>query len=125
MLKLYNMTFPTTPKPDTLIQIVHINGPRKGQVDEISKDSVSMGRDPNCDIVFPPGLRIVSRRHAEITREGDHFILTNQGRNGSFVNGTLVESIHLKQGDIIALANGGPQVSFLSKHTSETILSTS
>jgi len=100
--------------PEILVQIVHIDGPRRGHIDESYKNNITIGRTPSCDVVFPADMRIVSRKHAEIIREGNRFLLKSLGRNGCFVNGKLVEQAYLKQGDVIALAEGGPKISFLS-----------
>ena len=100
--------------PAILVQIVHIEGIRKGEIDEIAADRISIGRDPSCDVVFPRNTRIVSRRHAEINREGNRYHLVNKSANGCYVNGQLVEEAYLKQGDIIVFAKNGPKVSFLT-----------
>jgi pSer/pThr/pTyr-binding forkhead associated (FHA) protein len=100
--------------PQIVVQIVHIEGPRKGEIDEISAPRILIGRDPACDVVFPKDLRIVSRKHAEIIREGNRFLLKNYSPNGCFVNGQPAEDAYLKQGDVITFASGGPKVSFLS-----------
>ena len=99
--------------PEILVQIVHIDGPRKGQIDELSGSRISIGRDPSSDVAFPNEARMVSRKHAEIKREGNRFLLVAYGKNGCFVNGEQVEEAYLSQGDVIVFAEGGPKVSFL------------
>ncbi len=99
--------------PDIVVQVVHIEGPRKGEIDELRKDVITIGRDPGSDVAIPADVRVVSRHHAEIKREGNRFLLINQGRNGCFVNGRQVDQAYLKQGDVIVLAEGGPKISFL------------
>lgn len=101
--------------PEITVQIVHIEGPRKGQIDEIAKSRITVGRDPASDVVFDKDLRIVSRHHAEIIREGNRFLLKNLSPNGCTVNGQAAQEVYLKQGDVIAFAEGGPKVSFLYK----------
>jgi len=96
-----------------VVQIVHIEGPRKGQIDERTGPVITVGRNPDSDVVFPKDLRIVSRKHAEIRRQGNSFLLVNQSPNGCYVNGRLADNVYLKQGDVIAFAEGGPKVSFL------------
>lgn len=104
----------TTPNiPNIVVQIVHIEGARKGEIDEIDKSRITIGRHPSCDVVFPKNLRIISRHHAEINREGNRFLLKNMSKNGCYVNGHLVSDAYLKQGDVITFADGGPKVSFL------------
>lgn len=104
----------TTPSvPDITVQIVHIEGPRKGQIDEITASRITVGRDPSSDVAFQKDQRIVSRHHAEIIREGNRFLLKNLSPNGCLVNGQPMQEGYLKQGDVIAFAEGGPKVSFL------------
>ncbi len=99
--------------PEITVQIVHIEGPRKGQIDELSATPITIGRDPSCHVVYGKDLRSVSRRHAEIVREGNRFLLKNLSPNGCLVNGQPAQETYLKQGDVIAFADGGPKVSFL------------
>ena len=99
--------------PDIHLQIVHIDGPRKGEIDEFRQPVVTIGRSPTADVTFPAELRFVSRNHAEIKREGNRFLLLNHSPNGCYVNGQPVDNTYLKQGDVITFAEGGPKVSFL------------
>lgn len=99
--------------PEITVQIVHIEGPRKGQIDELSVPRITIGRDPSSEVVYGKDLRMVSRRHAEIVREGNRFLLKNLSPNGCLVNGQPAQEAYLKQGDVIAFAEGGPKVSFL------------
>jgi pSer/pThr/pTyr-binding forkhead associated (FHA) protein len=100
--------------PDITVQIIHIEGSRKGQIDEMTAPPrMTFGRDPSCDVVFGKDERVVSRRHAEIVREGNRFLLKNLSPNGCLVNGQAMQEGYLKQGDVIEFAEGGPKVSFL------------
>lgn len=103
--------------PSTIImtQLVHLDGPRRGQIDEFRKDAITIGRDPTSDVILPADLRIISRHHAELTREGNRFKLITRGRNQCLLNGQYVDQAWLKNGDVITLAEGGPKLSFLSK----------
>ncbi|HRH43222.1 MAG TPA: FHA domain-containing protein, partial [Pyrinomonadaceae bacterium] len=80
----------------------------------MKKDEIWLGRDLSCDIVIEPGAAMVSRRHAQISRQNHNFILTD---NKSF-NGTLVKEqristpIQLYHGDEIQLGLGGPILRF-------------
>lgn len=80
------------------------------------KASVWLGRDPNCDIVFDANAVMVSRRHAEIRREGENFVIED---NGSF-NGTLVNKQRIStptpiyHQDEIQLGMGGPILRFVA-----------
>lgn len=68
----------------------------------LSKETLAIGRLDNCDIVLSdPG---VSRRHAEVRREGDEWVLVDLGStNGMIVNGKQVRRHRLSPGDRIEL----------------------
>jgi diguanylate cyclase (GGDEF)-like protein len=64
-----------------------------------------MGRSPSCDIcIDSPG---VSRSHAELLLEGDHFMLHDRGSvNGTHVNGARLETPKaLRDGDLVRVGN--------------------
>ena len=66
---------------------------------------VTIGRDPTCTIPVAEGLAAVSRRHAQIERDGDDYILTDLGsENGVFVNGVRIGRNLLRDGAVISLA---------------------
>ena len=100
---------------DIAVQLVHIQGPLTGEIQEFSEPVISIGRHPSCHVHFPKDLTIISRKHAAIIREGNRFKLTDQSTNGTFVNGKGVKNAYLKDGDILTFAKGGPKVSFLTK----------
>ena len=101
-------------KPTILVTCVHIDGPLKGEIQELREDDISIGRHPSCQILFPRDFLIVSREHARITREGNRFKLLDNSSNGTFVNGKRVKEAYLNSGDVLVFAEGGPKVSFLS-----------
>jgi signal transduction histidine kinase len=73
-----------------------------GNVHPVTKDELVVGRDEDADIrVTDPG---VSRRHAKILRQGARVVFEDLGsRNGSRVNGNLVVSRELLDGDTVHL----------------------
>ncbi len=70
----------------------------------LDKDRLTIGRGPDCDIILPD--RVVSRRHACIDRrDGEYFIIDDDSKNGTFVNGKPVtEPRRLIDGDEIQVA---------------------
>ena len=111
--------------PEIMVQLVHIEGPMKGEIHEFSESSITIGRHPSCREQFPKDITVVSRRHAEIKREGNRFKLIDTSTNGTFLNGHLVKGeTYLKDGDVLMFAEGGPKVSFLTRmmELSEEIL---
>ena len=78
-------------KPVIQVQIIHIQGPLKGRIQEFIQDNLSIGRHPSCDLAFPKDLSTLSRRHAEIVREGNRFKVIDKSTNGTFVNGKQIK----------------------------------
>ena len=105
--------------PVIIVQLVHIHGPMKGEIQEFSKEIISIGRHPASDLKFPADLTIVSRTHAEIMRDGNQFRLADRSTNGTFVNGKRITEALLRDGDVIEFADGGPKVSFLTQMKEE------
>ncbi|MET0753266.1 MAG: FHA domain-containing protein [Pyrinomonadaceae bacterium] len=81
---------------------------------KVTKNSVWLGRDPNCDIVMEADAVMVSRKHAEIRNENGNFIVYD---NGSF-NGTLINEQRIStptpiyHNDEVQLGMGGPVLRF-------------
>ncbi len=101
--------------PAITVQLVHLHGPMKGQIQEYDSDFIAIGRHPSCELRFPADLAIISRKHAEIQRDGNRFKVVDHSVNGTFVNGKRVSETYLKNGDVLTFAEGGeaPKVSFL------------
>jgi DNA-binding NtrC family response regulator len=60
------------------------------------------GRDPTCPAHIPG--TDVSRRHAEIAREGPLYVIQDlESRNGVFVNGRQIKQAALSPGDVVRL----------------------
>jgi len=110
-------------KPFIVVQLAQIRGPLKNPIMEFSKDKISIGRGPHCDVCFPPELDIISKNHAEIVRDGNCFKLIDHSANGTFVQEGLVKVAEkkLKNADVLTLAdlNDGPKISFLMEVTEE------
>jgi hypothetical protein len=81
-----------------------------------------VGRTDENDIVL--GHRSISRHHAKIVRDGDHYTIVDlQSANGVRVNGEDYERIELNPGDIVELGHVklrfvGPFESFVFKPAS-------
>ena len=66
----------------------------------LAKDALSIGRLDSCDIVLSDTG--VSRKHAEVRREGDEWVIVDlNSTNGTVVNGKTVRRHRLAQGDRI------------------------
>lgn len=100
--------------PRITVQLIHIHGPLKGRIHELSDSEIHIGRHPDCQVQFPKDLTAVSRLHARIVREGNRFKFIDQSTNGSYVNGQRITETYLKDGDVITLSESGPKLSFLA-----------
>ena len=68
----------------------------------IERRAVVLGRSRDCDIVLDD--KSVSRRHAELVRHGDGFLLRDlDSTNGSSVNGKRIREAAVEPGDDIVL----------------------
>jgi pSer/pThr/pTyr-binding forkhead associated (FHA) protein len=102
--------------PVIVVQLIHISGPLKGEIQEFTEGTVSIGRHSSCQVRFPADITSISRKHAEIIREGNQFKLIDHSTNGTFVNGKRgKKETFLKTGDVLIFSEGGPKVSFLTQ----------
>jgi pSer/pThr/pTyr-binding forkhead associated (FHA) protein len=102
--------------PRITVQLVHIHGPLKGEIQAFTDPVITIGRDPGCAVRFPADLVSISRVHARILREGNRFRLVDESTNGTFVSGKPVTETLLKTGDVITLSEEtGPKFSFLAE----------
>lgn len=72
-------------------------GNRKEKI-SITRQPVVIGRLSTCDVVLADSN--VSRKHAELRREGSRWLLVDLGStNGTLVNGKLAREHPLEDGD--------------------------
>ena len=79
---------------------------------DLNKEVTRVGRDPEGEVIIDAAAAVVSRRHAEVRKEGDKFTITDlKSFNGTLVNGhRIAESVQLFDGDQIQLGVGGPML---------------
>jgi pSer/pThr/pTyr-binding forkhead associated (FHA) protein len=78
--------------------VVRSGGGRAGESFFPSEERTLIGRSPECDIFLDDVT--VSRRHAELVREGETFTITDLGSlNGTFVNRKRIETAQLEDDD--------------------------
>lgn len=84
--------------------LVAMDGPKPNQYWTLSKDTIILGRDDECDIVLAE--RQVSRQHIRIHWEGNRYYVTDlESKNGTWVNGQRLEGTReLNDGDEIHVA---------------------
>jgi pSer/pThr/pTyr-binding forkhead associated (FHA) protein len=61
--------------PDVFLEI--LSGEREGETFPISRKTVTIGRDPQCDLHLTDPY--VSRKHCQIVFRGDHFTMMDLG----------------------------------------------
>jgi pSer/pThr/pTyr-binding forkhead associated (FHA) protein len=82
------------------------------------RDTVTIGRDPGCDLSLQTDGQL-SRYHAELQRSDGQWLITDRSTNGSYVNGQRISRKALNNGDRLRLGSseltfhtaGGPALS--------------
>jgi ABC-type multidrug transport system ATPase subunit len=79
---------------------------------ELNREITRLGRDPEGEVVIDAAAAVVSRRHAEIRKDGERFSITDlKSFNGTLVNGQRIAvTVTLFGGDHIQLGVGGPEL---------------
>lgn len=89
-------------EPTRRFDLKVVRGPQTGIDISLHEGTLSMGRDPRCDIFLND--MTVSRVHAEIEVGQSSCILRDMSSfNGVWVNDRLVETCLLKSGDLIQI----------------------
>jgi pSer/pThr/pTyr-binding forkhead associated (FHA) protein len=82
--------------------VVRAGGGRAGESFQTDAPRTLIGRSPECDVFLDDVT--VSRRHAEIVREGDAYVIRDLGSlNGTFVNRHRIESSTLADDDEVQI----------------------
>jgi len=88
------------------VEIRVVNGPMAGHTERIDLGRKVLGREPGADGLLLTGDEHLSRRHAELSERDGEVWLQNLSRNGSVVNGKLVQSeARLRPGTEIRLGD--------------------
>lgn len=69
-----------------------------------AQSSVTLGRDPTCDVVI--GDKMASRMHARIERRRDKFVVVDQSSNGTYVTVEGEREILLRREELILRGKG-------------------
>jgi hypothetical protein len=92
--------------------VVRSGGGMAGQSFQPDQDRTLIGRSPECDVFLDDVT--VSRRHAELVREGETFSIRDLGSlNGTYVNRRRIESAVLENDDEVQI--GKYRLTFLQK----------
>ncbi|MCV6967233.1 ABC transporter ATP-binding protein [Mycobacterium intermedium] len=95
---------PSSPRGGGATSMMRILRPGRGGGGDVPAGAIKIGRAEDNDIVIPEVL--ASRHHATLvpTANGTE-IRDNRSINGTFVNGTRVESALLREGDVVTIGN--------------------
>jgi two-component system, cell cycle response regulator len=101
--------------------LVRVRGAELGRVTLLLPERMRVGRSQDSELWLSDDG--VSRRHASLVREGNHYVLEDHGSaNGTFVGGVKIERHELRDGDVIQF---GPTAVFrytLSDESQELLL---
>lgn len=93
------------PAPGEIPCLEVLGGSASGKVFPVQVLSATIGRESTCDLVLDDeGL---SRVHAKVTTEGGLHLEDLGSTNGTYVNGTRIQRVALREGDRVQF---GPQV---------------
>ena len=100
------------------MHLIITQGPGRGQRLVLGAETVRLGRDPSCDLVIDDTR--ASRQHAEIIPTGNStWLLRDDGsRNGTQVNGEVVQRSVLEAGDVITIGECSLTVHAVQEHMS-------
>ncbi len=92
--------------------VVRSGGGRAGESFFPSGERTVIGRSPDCDVFLDDVT--VSRKHAEIRRDGERFTIEDLGSlNGTFVNRRRIETAELEDDDEVQI--GKYRLTFLRR----------
>jgi FHA domain-containing protein/zinc ribbon protein len=92
--------------------VVRSGGGRAGETFFPGDTRTLIGRSPECDIFLDDVT--VSRRHAELLRDGERFTIRDLGSlNGTFVNRRRIEAVELADDDEVQI--GKYRMTFLRR----------
>src|SRR5262249_47189914 len=96
--------------PDSRVRITFLSGTRAGSALDLTGSVVRIGRAEGSTIGTPAD-RVVSAQHAKIVRlDEGHVLIDLESTNGTYLNGRRVERAPLRDGDVIGLGPGGPEL---------------
>jgi len=88
--------------PDEMGMVVITSGPAAGSRYAISGQVTMLGRHPDSTVFLDDVT--VSRRHAEIRADAGRYVISDVGSlNGTYVNGSRVDSVELAEGDQVQI----------------------
>jgi S1-C subfamily serine protease len=95
-----------------MIKLAQEFGAHTGRQFSFTQSRVRIGRAPGNDVAFDPNVDLDSSgSHCELVLEdGVWFVIDQNSRNGTWVNGVRVNRQRLGHGDMIECGRGGPRL---------------
>lgn len=92
---------------DAGVSFVHLSGPRRGDVDRLRELPAIIGSAAEAAVAVPGA----EPRHAQVLRRGGQVLLVDHdSARGTFLAGEQVREALLREGDVVELGIGGPQI---------------
>ena len=102
--------------PEVFLEI--LDGEREGHLFPITDKTVTIGREPSCDLVLQDPY--VSRKHCQIVFRGDHFTVLDLGSlNKTKVKNNIYIQKNLKHDNILTL--GKTRLRFVWENANEWV----
>jgi hypothetical protein len=93
------------------ITVSKLSGFSRGKEVSFEKEQILLGTDPECDVKFDAAWdKTISPRHATIQKRDNELWLTDQSRDGSWVDGRRIGRERIQSGVVVELGKGGPRV---------------
>lgn len=95
------------------LRLTHVEGSRKGTVDNFDVPVLTVGRDPSNVLAFDPVKDDrVSTKHAALSEQGGSLVVTDLGsRNGTLVNGKKIQGpTPVPSGSLVQFGENGPMI---------------
>jgi len=110
--KISQPAAPSAPRGGTAFLELIDAATRQRKRIELKGEVTRIGRDPEGEVVIDVAAAVVSRRHAEIRKDGAQYSITDlKSFNGTLVNGQRITgAVTLFDGDQIQLGVGGPEL---------------
>jgi hypothetical protein len=94
--------------PPRQLSFIHLSGPRRGQMDDVSLPA-HIGSRPDLAVVVPG----TAEYHALVFARGDEVVVKDERSGlGISVEGEAVQEAVLRDGDVIELGGDGPRLRF-------------
>src|SRR5436190_18800298 len=97
------------------VLFTHLSGAHRGRADRFADtvEKVTIGRASDCDVRVSPADTVVSSHHAQMLHSARGYVIEDVGsRNGTILNGQMIERAPLSPGDTLQFGPGGPEVRF-------------